>query len=181
MDLKKALQELAQMIKNEVLRRMESNIGVNPRTGENTLVGSDLYKSVDVYPVGENRLVFQIASHYEYVVKGWKFNRGDGTFNQYLININEWIRRKGISWTYKTGKKKGHTMTQSDMVWALANRMFNKSLEKPPYTIKARPFINYDEHHDIEKILPFLNEFFERWADEIFEEVCNELDKYFSE
>ena len=48
MDIYAALNELADRIKQEILHRMESPIGINPRVGENTLVDSDLYRSVDV-------------------------------------------------------------------------------------------------------------------------------------
>lgn len=42
MDLHSALKELADQIKDEIIRRMHSPVGVNPRTGRNTLIGSDL-------------------------------------------------------------------------------------------------------------------------------------------
>lgn len=169
MDIRAALQELADDIKNEILRRLRSDIGVNPRTGTNTLQGSQLEKSIDVYPRSEKTLVFQIADYYEYVVKGWKrTHRGKGTFQEYLINIKQWIQRKHIHWG---------NMTENQMMWALAKRMFD---ERKPYTIKARPFIEYDVMGDVSKILPFLDEFFNNWADRIFNELMIETDNYFN-
>lgn len=191
MDVKTALTELASDIKMEILRRMTSDIG-NNKNGVNTLVGSSLYHSVDVYPRSEKTIIFQIADYFMYVVRGWeRTEKGDGTFREYLLNINEWIRRKGIQWK----KPNGENMTQNEMVWALANAMFDfsKKKEKPPYKIPPRPFIAYDPNNknqpnyeatlnsDLEVILPFLEEFFEKWADDIFDKITEELDKYFNE
>lgn len=192
MDVKAALTELASDIKMEILRRMSSDVGINPRTGTNTLINSSLYHSVDVYPRSEKTIIFQIADYFMYVVRGWeRTEKGDGTFREYLLNINEWIRRKGIQWK----KPNGENMTQNEMVWALANAMFDfsKKKEKPPYKIPPRPFIAYDPNNknqpnyeatlnsDLEVILPFLEEFFEKWADDIFDKITEELDKYFNE
>ena len=167
MDIKAALTQLANDIKREILRRMSSDIGVNKRTGVNTLVGSDLYYSVDVYPKSDTTIVFQIADYYEYVVKGWKrTHRGKGSFQEYLINIRNWIRKKNIRWG---------NLTENQMVWVLAKRMFGEE----NYTIAARPFINYDPNDDVSKILPFLDDFFDKWADWMFDKITEDLDKYF--
>lgn len=72
LDFRVLLHRLANDIKEEILNRMASPIGVNPRLGENTLLNGDIYKSVDVYPKDENTIVFEIADYYEYIVKGWK-------------------------------------------------------------------------------------------------------------
>ena len=168
MDLHSALQELARMVKNEIILRLHSSIGVNPRVGRNTLIGSDLERSIDVHPISDNAIVFSIADHFEYVVKGWKrTGRGKGTFQEYLMNIKDWIRRKGIKW---------NGYTENQMMWILAKKMFSLN---PPYIIQARPFINWDENGDVAKILPFLDDYFEKWADIIFEDIISELDKQF--
>lgn len=164
MDIKEALQELAQMIKVEVLARMTSSVGVNPRTGTNTLEGSDLYKSVDVKPVSDNEIVFQIAAHYRFVVLGWKrtgnFGGGLGAF---LKGLLQWMRKKGVH---------SPKHTDNQLAWAILKSIWNRN-------IQARPFINYDEGGDVSKILPFLDEFFEKWADNVFDDMCHELDEYF--
>lgn len=166
--LQRELKELARMVKNEILLRLHSSIGVNPRVGRNTLIGSDLEKSIDVKPVGDNAIVFSIADHFEYVVKGWKrTGRGKGTFQEYLMNIKDWIRRKHIKW---------NGYTENQMMWILAKKMFSL---KNPYTIAPRPFINWDENGDITKILPFLDDYFDKWADMVFNDITAELDKYF--
>ena len=109
----KALAELASNIKKEIIARM-GKYGYNQRAGRNTLVGSDLEKSVDVKVVSDHELVFEIADYYEFIVRGWK----------------------------RTGNYPG-TM---------------------------RKFI----------VLPFLDDYFDKWADEVFNKITEELDKYFT-
>ena len=166
--LKQAFQELADAIKKEVLRRMESNVGVNPRVGRNTLVDSDLYKSVDT-KANENTITFLIASHFEYVVKGWKrTGHGEGTFQDYLLAIKDWIRRKNIRWG---------DYTENEMMWILARKMFSV---KDPYIIQPRPFINYDKDGDISKILPFLDKMIDEWFEHLFEMIISYLTNFFN-
>ena len=69
LDAKTALQQLAYDIKMEIMRRLHE-YGYNKRAGRNTLVGSDLEKSIEVKVTGENTLAFQIADYYEYIVRG---------------------------------------------------------------------------------------------------------------
>ena len=50
MDVRDALKELASMIKAEIIRRVWEE-GVNPKTGTNTLIESDLIKNLKVEAV----------------------------------------------------------------------------------------------------------------------------------
>ena len=162
MDIKEALQELAQAIKEEVIRRMDSEIGINPRTGKNTLKGSELQKSVEVNVVSETELVFQIADYYQYVVTGWKRTGSyPNTWEQFLTNLDRWVTRKNV----RLGN-----LTQSQIVWMLYKKMMFEGRE-----IAARPFINYDPQGDPMVVLPFLEEFFDKWAENIFNELMKEL------
>lgn len=164
LDIRKELQGLAESIKKEILRRMESSVGINKRTGTNTLVDSDLYRSVDVKADNDNELVFSILQHWEYVVLGWKHTgRFPGTRDQFLENLRDWVRRKGIRFG---------NMTQTQIVYAIYR---NINMEG----ISARPFITYDPNEDPAAILPFLDDFFTKWADEVFEEITKEIDKKF--
>ena len=189
--IKDALAELASEVKKEILNRMSSDIGKN-KNGVNTLVNSSLYRSVDVYPRSDKTIIFQIADYFLYVVRGWERTKeGDGTFREYLLNIDQWIRRKGIQWKKKdkNGNLTNINMTQNEMVYALAKAMFD---EERHYKIPPRPFIAYDPNNDtmpnykvtliseIEKILPFIDDFFDKWADDIFEKIMEETDKFFN-
>ena len=169
MDLYDALQELADEIKKEILRRLRSPIGNNPRTGSNTLVGSRLEESIDVRAIGTTTIVFEIADYYEYVVSGW---RRTGAFphtsHQFIRNVTEWVRRKGV----RIGN-----MTESQIVWYLYKRMILEYRE-----IQPRPFIEsgYNNDEDPSKILNFLDDFFNKWADKVFEEITTDIDKHFT-
>jgi len=167
MDIREALQELAKQIENEILKRLHSNVGINPRTGTNTLVGSELEKSIDVSAVNDNTIVFQIAEHYRYIVTGWKrTGRFPGTAHLFLKNIIEWIKRKNI----KIGN-----LSQNQIAYYLYKRMLVEGRQIAP-----RPFINYDENGDLSIILPFLDEFFEKWADEVFKLIMQDIDNFFN-
>lgn len=165
-NLRTALNELATDIYKEIIRRLHSDVGVNPRTGTNTLIGSDLEKSIDVYVNdSSDGLVFKIAQHWEYVVLGWRHTgRFAGTKLQFLSNLMKWVKRKGIHF---------QGMTENQMVW-LIYKSINERLIAP------RPFINYDPNGDPAVILPFLEDYFNRWADELFEKIIKEIDKHFN-
>lgn len=166
MDLQKELRILARQIENEIILRLHSPVGINPRTGTNTLIGSELERSISVDAVDENMIVFQIADYYEYIVRGWKkTGRFPGTAHLFVRNITDWVRRKHI----RLGN-----MTENQIVWYLYKRMLIDGREIAP-----RPFIEYDENDDISKILPFLDEFFEKWADLVFEKIMYDIDKFF--
>lgn len=162
-DVKDALKELANMVKNEILLRLHSPIG-NNKQGKNTLIGSELEKSIKVEPMGDNIIVFQIADYYEYVVKGrkagWKNHppKPPGI----IYGITQWVKRKHIRFD---------GLTQNQTIWAVLG-----SLEKN--NIAARPFIGYDED-DVTKVLTFLDDFFDKWADNVFEQLMYEVDKFF--
>lgn len=168
-EISKAFKELAEEIKQEVRRRMESDVGVNQRVHRNTLVGSELYKSVDTTVKG-NEITFMIADHFEYVVKGWeRTGQGNGTFQDYLLAIRDWIRRKNIKWG---------DYTENEMMWILAKRMFSKTNH---YRIQPRPFINWDKNGDVSKILPFLDKIIDEWFDGVFQLIITDLEKYFKD
>lgn len=164
LNIKLELEKLASAIKAEVLKRMESEKGVNPRTGTNTLVGSKLYKSVDVKVKSETELAFQIADYYTYVVGGRKIGWGTPPPHGFIDGIIKWVKEKNIIFDDKT---------QNETVWAIA-----RSIAK--LGIQGREFIgNGYIDDDPSYVLPFLDEFYSKWADEVFEDICKELDVHF--
>lgn len=180
MELKDALNELAIEIHKEILRRLLSSTGINPRTGKNTLSGSKLEASIDVYPVDEDTLAFEIASYYLPVVAGrragWKNRppKGKGI----VYGITQWVREKGI-------KFDGCSETQT--VWMVLNALEVKDIEPRPFigfdpkelsAFAANPDGDY-EGANVELILPFLKEYFEGWADDVFKLITEKIDKYF--
>lgn len=162
--LHNALRELAESIKQEVLRRMESDAGVNKKTGTNTLIGSDLYKSVDARVASDNVIVFEIADYYTYVVGGRKPGWGVGPPHGFVEGVTRWVRKKGIRF-------EGKTETQT--IWACINSIVK-------YGIAARPFIgNGFLNDDPAFVLPFLDEFVEDFCNRVFDMIIEEIDKFF--
>ena len=165
MELRDALQELCDEVK-KILEQRIRTYGVNPKTGQNTLEGSELQKSIKVYPI-ENGIELQIADYWEFVSRGWKRTGNySGTFSLFVKNINEWIRRKGII------PPKG--MTQNSLAWAIIKTIWDKGLA-------ARPFMVWDDDGDLTKMIPELEGLIDKWFDELFDAITNELDKYFNE
>lgn len=160
----KALAQLAEDIKKEIIARM-GKYGYNPRAGRNTLVGSDLEKSVDVKVVSDHELVFEIADYYEFVVRGWRRTGNyPGTMRKFIDNLTQWVRKNGIQ---------SADRTENQIVWAILKSIFMRGIE-------PRPFINWDDNEDPSVVLPFLDDYFDKWADEVFNKITEELDKYFT-
>ncbi len=163
-DAKTAIQELAQMVKEEVLRRI-NQYGVNRRAGKNTLKGSELEKSIDVKITGDNAFVFQIADYFEYVVRGWKRTGNyPGTMRLFVENLTNWVRRKGV----RIGNK-----TENQVVWAILKSIWMRGIE-------PRPFLHWDDSEDPALIIPFLDDYFDKWSDLVYNQIIEELDKYFN-
>lgn len=159
----KALIELAEDVEMIVLKRI-AQYGVNPKAGTNTLQGSELEKSLKVRPE-EDGLTLQIASYWEFVSRGWKRTHNyEGTMSQFVRNVNDWVRRKGIHF----GK-----MTQSQMVFIIIKNIMENGL-------KARPFLVYDEEGDLEKMIPELKGYMDKWFNDLFEAITTDLDNYFN-
>lgn len=159
MDIRNALQELAEEVK-KILRIRIRKYGINPKTNTNTLEGSELEKSIDVRVI-ENGIALQIADYWEFVSRGWKrTGRYPNTMAQFVKNIDDWVRRKGI----RLGN-----MTQAQMVYVIIRNIMNKGL-------RERPFMVYDEDGDLTKMIPELEEYLDKWFDSIYEEIIKELD-----
>ena len=162
-DIRVALNELCNEVK-AILQERIAKYGVNPRTGTNTLQGSELEKSIVVKTI-ENGLALTIADYWQYVATGWKrSHRFEGTMSQFLANVDDWVKRKGISFP---------KMTQSQVVWAIVMNIMNNG-------IKARPFMVFDEEGDLTKMIPELNDVLDEWFEHLFELIIADITKYFN-
>ena len=163
MDIKVALDELANAVKALVLERIKK-YGINPKTGTNTLQGSNLEKSLSVEST-EDGIVLQIADYWEFVSRGWKKTGNyPGTMAQFIKNIDSWVRRKGIRFG---------NMKQADIVHIIIKNIMRNGL-------KARPFMVYDDSGDLTKMIPELTDYMDKWFDNLFELIIEDLNKYFS-
>lgn len=162
MDIKDALMELAEAVKRLVNDRI-SRYGINSKTGSNTLEGSNLQQSLQVTPTDDG-IVLQIADYWEFVARGWKRTGNyPGTFNAFVKNINDWVRRKGIRFG---------NLTQSQIVWVIIKNIWENGL-------RPRPFMVYDDEGDLTKMIPELNEYIDKWFDELFDAIMNNIDNFF--
>ena len=163
MDVKTALMELAEAVKRIVNDRI-GRYGINPKTGSNTLQGSNLQNSIQVTTT-EDGIVLQIADYWEFVARGWKRTGNyPGTMRLFVRNINDWVSRKGI----RLGN-----LTQSQIVWVIIKNIWESGL-------KARPFMVYDDEGDLTKMIPELDAYIDKWFEHLFDAIMEETDKYFN-
>ena len=163
MDLQKAFKELCEEVKM-ILKYRIVHYGVNPKTGTNTLQGSELEASIEIKPT-ENGISLQIADYWEFVALGWRrTHRFEGTMNQFVRNIDDWVRRKGISVP---------NMTQSQLVFVIIRNIMN-------YGLRERPFMIYDEEGDLSKMIPELENIMDDWFENLWIELTKDLDNYFN-
>ena len=164
MEIREAFQQLADHMKEMVRQRIEE-YGVNPRTGTNTLQGSDLEKSIVIEPM-ENGVKLTINAYWEFISRGWeRTGNYGGTFHLFVANLTEWVRKKNIRF---------ENMTQTQIVWSVLNNIWNNG-------IKARPFIVYTDDGDLTKMIPELDAYIDNWFDTLFEAIISDLTKYFNE
>lgn len=163
MDIQFAFMELAEAVKRMVNDRIR-RYGVNEKTGTNTLENSNLQRSLQVTPT-EDGIVLQIADYWEFVSRGWKRTGNyPGTFSKFVKNINDWVRRKGIRWG---------SLTQNQIAWIVIKNIWD-------YGLKSRPFMIYDDEGDLTKMIPELEAYMDKWFDNLFEAIIEELNNYFN-
>lgn len=171
----KALMKLAAMIKEELTRRI-SAYGVNPSTGQNTLRGSRLEASMDVKVMSDTELVFTIADYYQAVVLGWHgfTGRYPHTWSKAIDNISKWAVRNGLV---------GEGKNANQVAWAVFKAIQKRGIEGRPFLgvdLDSGERIGEPAKGDPSIVLPFLDKFFETWADDVFEDITEELDKMFT-
>lgn len=163
MDVKTALMELAEAVKR-ILNDRISKYGINPKTGQNTLEGSELQKSIQV-TVTEDGIALQIADYWEFIARGWKRTGNyPGTMRLFVRNIDEWVRRKGI----RVGNLK-----QSQIVWAIIKNIWDKGL-------RERPFMIYEEDGDLTKMIPELDKYMDTWFEHLYDAIMADINDYFN-
>ena len=151
MEIGKIVMEFSKDIMELVRMVMESNVGVNEKVGRNTLVGSDIYKSLSVAATNNGDLVFDII------------------LNDYLVFI-ESGRRKGAKFPpiepiVRWAKSRGIPTDNSTIF--LIRRAISRD------GIKPRPFMQY-VFEGIDR------EWDEKLADELFDKIMELTDKFFN-
>lgn len=163
MDLRIAFQELALAVKRLVNDRIK-RYGINPKTGTNTLIGSELERSLQVTPI-EDGIVLQIADYWQFVSRGWeRTGNYPGTMNKFVKNVDNWVERKGITFG---------DMKQSSIVFLIIKNIISHGL-------KARPFMVYDDEGDLTKMIPELEAYMDKWFESLFDSIMQDIDNYFN-
>ena len=92
MEVGKIVMEFSKDLMTLVRMVMESNVGINRKTGSNTLVGSDIYKSLSVKATNDGDLVFDIIlnDYITYIESG----RRKGAKFPPVAPIVAWARKK---------------------------------------------------------------------------------------
>lgn len=162
-----AILELVEEIEKILAKRIDE-YGYNVRAKENTLKGSDLEKSIEVRPL-ENGVALAIADYWEYVARGWHHSGKSGARGLYHALVL-WALKKHI-------KLRNYTQNESAMIVA-ANVWEKMIIESRD--IKARPFMRYDRDGDLEKMIPQLKAYMQKWFDNLFQKIMQDIDKYFN-
>lgn len=152
MEVGKIVMEFSKDLMTLVRMVMESNVGINQKVGSNTLVGSDIYKSLSVKATNDGDLVFDIIlnDYITYIESG----RRKGAKFPPVAPIVAWARKKGIP-------------TDNSTIYLIRRAISRDG-------IKPRPFMA----HVLEEID---REWDEQLADELFNKIISEIDKFFNE
>ena len=151
MEISKIVMEFSKDIMALVRMVMESNVGINSKVGVNTLVNSQIYKTLSVKATNDGDLIFDIILN-DYLVF-IENGRRKGAKMPPVEPIVRWARSKGIP-------------TDNNTLWAIRRAISRDG-------VKARPFLNYvfeeidyQWEHEV--------------SDKLFETIMSEVDKFFN-
>ena len=151
MNVSSIIMEFSKDIMALVRMVMESNVGINPKTGSNTLVNSNIYNTLSVKATNDGDLIFDIIlnDYLVYIESG----RRKGAKMPPVEPIVRWCKQKGIP-------------TDNSTIYLIRRAISRDG-------IKARPFMAY-----------VMEEIDREWdnnvADELFNKIMEEIDKFFN-
>lgn len=160
MDVKTALNELADMIKAEIQDRMRKY----------KLQNSDLYKTMDVKVVNDTTLSIELADYFINVIRGRKPTVREWIPDRKHDNKGSKLFEAVLKWVHENNIRIGGG-DENMAAWIVYRSIMENG-------VKPRPFLNDSE--DIDEMMPFLDDYFNKWADDIFEKITEQLDKYFN-
>ena len=152
MEVGKIVMEFSKDLMTLVRMVMESNVGINSKTGSNTLVNSNIYKTLSVKATNDGDLIFDIILN-DYLVFIESGRRKGAKFPP-VEPIVKWARSRGIP-------------TDNSTIFLIRRAISRDG-------IKPRPFMA----HVLEEID---REWDEQLADELFNKIISEIDKFFNE
>lgn len=143
MEFSKDIMALVRMV-------MESNVGINSKVGVNTLVNSQIYKTLSVRATNDGDLIFDIIlnDYLVYIENG----RRKGAKMPPIEPIVRWARSKGIP-------------TDNSTIYLIRRAISRDG-------IKARPFMAH--------VMEEIDREWDGVADELFNKIMEEIDKFFN-
>lgn len=152
MEIGKIVMEFSKDLMTLVRMVMESNVGINSKTGSNTLVNSNIYKTLSVKATNDGDLIFDIIlnDYLTFIESG----RRKGAKFPPVEPIVKWARSRGIP-------------TDNSTIYLIRRAISRDG-------IKPRPFMA----HVMEEVD---REWDEQLADELFNKIISEIDKFFNE
>lgn len=151
MEIGKIVMEFSKDIMELVRMVMESNNGINEKVGKNTLKDSNIYKTLSVRATNDGDLVFDIMLN-DYLTFIESGRRKGAKFPP-IEPIVRWARSRGIS-------------TDNSTIFLIRRAISRDG-------IKPRPIMSY-----------VFEEMDRNWndgvADEIFNKIMEEIDKWFN-
>ena len=151
MEIGKIVMEFSKDLMQIVRMVMESNVGINEKVGENTLVKSNIYKTLSVKATNDGDLIFDIIlnDYLTFIESG----RRKGAKMPPVEPIVRWCKSKGIS-------------TDNSTIFLIRRAISRDG-------IRPRPIMQY-VFDEIDR------EWNDGLADEIFSKIMEEIDKFFN-
>ena len=152
MEIGKIVTEFSKDLMTLVRMVMESNVGINQKVGTNTLIGSNIYKTLSVKATNDGDLIFDIILN-DYIVF-IESGRRKGAKMPPVEPIVRWARQKGIP-------------TDNSTIYLIRRAISREG-------IRPRPILQY-VFEEVDR------EWDEKLANELFSKIMEEIDKFFND
>lgn len=150
MEISKIVMELSKEIMDIVRVVMESNLLDNHKVGRNTIIGSDIYKNLQVIAKNDGDLVFDILlnDYLTYIESG----RRKGAKMPPVEPIVRWARSRGIP-------------TDNSTIFLIRRAISRDGIQPRPFMATVMEQIDLD--------MP-------NWYDKIFDEITKLINEFFN-
>lgn len=151
MEISKLVMEFTKDIMLLVQGVMEGNEGINRKVGRNTLIGSDIYKNIQVKATNDGDLVFDILlnDYIQYIESG----RRKGAKFPPIEPIVKWARKHGIP-------------TDNSTIFLIRRAISRDGISPRPIMDKVFSEIDYVWDNG--------------WSDELFNEITKIITEFFN-
>lgn len=155
-DIAKIIREFSLDVINAAREIMSSNVGINEKTGTNTLVDSDLYNNIDYKWREEgNKIIMDTVFNFYIVYINWERPKNYGKMPP-IDAIVKWMKKKNIVPNNKSVRSVAYLIA--------------RAIQRDGH--KARPVLNmlFEKSESLWDNL---------WAERLFDAITKELESYF--